>query len=86
MQVPRELSAAVRQFVQDFERVTNRWVREGWHQPAEVEGWRAVIREDMQSAKGANSAIDSRPQADRIRAWCGTFRELAVKLDRVSAE
>lgn len=70
-----------RQFATDFGQVTARWVEEGWHTAAEVDQWRAMIREDMQTANGANPAIDPRPQVERIRAWCRTFRKIAVEMD-----
>lgn len=82
MSVPSDLSADVRQFVKDFERVTALWVRDGTHSAEEVQEWRGFIRADMQSAIGANSAIDARPQRERIRAWCGTFAEIVVKLTK----
>lgn len=81
MSVPQEVAMEARQFAADFARVTARWVEEGWHTAAEVEAWRAVIREDMQTAKGANPAIDPRPQVERIRAWCRTFRKIAAGMD-----
>ncbi len=81
MRVPEEVAVEVRQFAADFGAVTARWVKKGWHTDAEVEEWRAVIREDMQTAKGANSAIDPRPQVVRIKAWCKTFRRLAAGLE-----
>lgn len=81
IRVPAEVSDEVRQFAADFRQVSVRWVEEGWHTAAEVEEWRAVIREDMQTANGANPAIDPRPQVERIRAWCRTFRKIAVGMD-----
>lgn len=80
--VPIELADAVERAGRDFDRVTRRWVRDGWHTAEEVEEWRTIIAMDMRSANGANSAIDDRSQVERIRAWCKTWRELAVALDK----
>ncbi|MBS0368424.1 MAG: hypothetical protein JSS57_04385 [Proteobacteria bacterium] len=82
MKIPVELAADVRRFVQDFDRVTAAWIANGEYQADEVAEWRQIIRLDMQSEKGANSAIDPRPQAERIKAWCKTWRELRAGLDK----
>ena len=79
MIVPEDLKADVLQFVQDFDLVTKRWVRDGWHTAAEVAEWRLVIRRDMGTVCGADPAIDHRPQDERIKAWCRLFREIVVK-------
>jgi len=50
------------------------------HTQDEVEAWRRVIAKDMQNEISANSAIDPRPRGERIRAWCKTWRELAMKV------
>lgn len=81
IRVPVDVVVEVRQFATDFGQVTARWVEEGWHTAAEVELWREVIREDMQTAKGANPAIDPRSQVERIKAWCRTFRKIAAGMD-----
>ena len=78
--VPPHLAREVRQFAADFAAVTAAWVRDGWHSAAEVAEWREVIRADMSNELSVNFAIDPRPRDERVRAWCGTFRELAVKM------
>ena len=80
--VPTETLEEVRLFRADFRAVVSAWVRDGWHSREEVIAWRDVIKSDMQNAISANFAIDPRPQLERIRAWCGTFRRLAVELDK----
>ncbi len=78
--VPLEWRDAVRQAGQDFDLVTSQWVGQGLHTQDEVEAWRRVIAKDMQNEISANSAIDPRPRGERIRAWCKTWRELAMKV------
>ena len=81
VQVPAHLADLVRRFAADFGHVTDAWVRGGWHSAAEVAEWREVIRVDMSSECGVCVAIDPRPRDERVRAWCKTFRELAVRLE-----
>lgn len=78
--VPIEWRDAVGQAGRDFDLVTNQWVREGWHTREDVEEWRRLIAQDMQNEISANSDIDPRPRVERIRAWCKTWRELAMKV------
>lgn len=82
MQIPAAYSAVVRQFVEDFERVTAAWVRKGIHSRAEVAEWKEVIKADMQGEISVNPAIDPRSRGERIGAWCKTWRELAIKVER----
>ena len=44
VRVSADLAPVVQQFAADFAAVTGQWVAEGWHTPAEVEGWRVEIR------------------------------------------
>lgn len=81
VRVPIEWADAVEQAGRDFDRVTRAWVRDGWHTVEEVEEWRKIIVMDMRTANGANSAIDDRSHVERIRAWCKTWRGLAVALE-----
>lgn len=78
--MPDHLVDDVRCFAVDFQAVTRAWVAQGWHTRDEVAEWRAVIRADMESVRGVDPQIDSRPRDDRIRAWCRTFGALAAKL------
>jgi hypothetical protein len=80
--VPIEWRDAINQAGRDFDLVTDKWVREGWHTRKEVEEWRGVIARDMQNEISADSAIDPRPRNERIGAWCKTWRELAIKVER----
>lgn len=82
MRVPGEYARDVRQMVQDFGRVTSVWLERGECSADEVAEWREILRADIQTEKGANSAIDPRPQGERIVAWCRTWRELAEKVER----
>lgn len=82
MKIPSEYAADVRQFVRDFEATTAVWIAAGEYSADEVAEWREIIRLDMQSEKGANSAIDPRPQTKRIAAWCRTWRELAAAVGK----
>ena len=77
--VPPHLAREGRQFAADFAAVTAAWVQGGWHSAAEVSEWREVIRADMSNELSVNLAIDPRPRDERVRAWCRTFRELAIK-------
>jgi hypothetical protein len=81
LQVPPHLADMVRRFASDFTHVTAAWVRDGWHAAAEVEEWRAVIRQDMQNELCVGPVVDLRSREERIRAWCKTFAELADKMD-----
>lgn len=78
--VPPHLAREVRQFAADFAAVTAAWVQGGWHSTAEVAEWREVIRADMSNELSVCFAIDPRPRDERVRAWCRTFRELAIKM------
>lgn len=82
MKVPGEYARDVQQMVRDFARVTAGWIASGEYTAEEVAEWREIIRRDMQTEKGANSAIDPRPQGERIVAWCRTWRELAERVER----
>ena len=80
--MPGEYARDVQQMVRDFQTVTAAWIESGECTAEEVAEWREIIRRDMQTEKGANSAIDPRPQGERIVAWCRTWRELAEKVER----
>ena len=82
LRVPAAFSGLVRQFVADFERVTSVWVAQGWHTADEVQGWKELIKLDMQGEISVNPAIDPRGQGERIEAWCRTFRGLARQIER----
>lgn len=79
--IPIYLAADVERMALDFKRVTDAWVRDGWHSADEVAGWRDVIRRDMQNELSVDPSIDGRSRDERIRAWCGTWRDLARKLE-----
>lgn len=82
MKVPDHLAADVRQMANDYQTVTAAWIATGEYSAEEVAEWREIIRRDMQSEISANPAIDPRPQAERIRAWCRTWRDLRLQLDK----
>lgn len=80
MRVPDQCRAEVQHFARDFRAVTHAWVAQGHHTADEVEAWRAVIRQDMETEAGVDPAIDNRPREVRIRAWCKTFRAAMERL------
>lgn len=85
VRVPPELQGVVKDFVRDFGVVTARWIAQGHHTAEEVAEWRRVISADMSSEAGVDPAIDGRPRDERVRAWCKTFRRLAVDLNKRGA-
>lgn len=71
MKYPAHLRAAVVQFRADFNVVTGRWVRQGWHSAVEVESWRVEIRRIMESGTDRD-----------IQDVCKCWRGMAVESER----
>lgn len=69
MKYPKHLRVSVLQALEAFNAVTVRWVQEGAHTEEEVEGWRADIRQIMESGTDRD-----------ILDLCGLWRGIAEKV------